>query len=149
MMQLSYQNSFGQAVFRGGHVGPSLCNNGSQGYPIHLHLKFPVSRFSSALQSIVKILLMKEAQENNYKHLTSSGHKSYPWFAMLNYTAYLLLQENRPFQMRAWSCITSYPLWGLPYLAYDSVNPMNSMMLRSSMLAFEKVYCGKIIHMLR
>ena len=26
---------------------------------------------------------------------------------------------NRPFQMRAWRCITSYPLRGLPYLAYD------------------------------
>ena len=49
--------------------------------------------------------------------------------------------ENRPFQRRAWSCITSYPLQGLPYLAYDNVNPamVNSMMLRSSMLAFEKV----------
>ena len=41
---------------------------------------------------------------------------------------------NRPFQMRAWSCITSYPLRGLPYLAYDNVNPavVNSM-LHSSM----------------
>ena len=37
--------------------------------------------------------------------------------------------------MRAWSCITSYPLRGLPYLAYDNVNPatVNSMMLHSSM----------------
>ena len=36
--------------------------------------------------------------------------------------------------MRAWSCITSYPLRGLPYLAYDNVNPavVNSMMLCSS-----------------
>ena len=44
--------------------------------------------------------------------------------------------------MRVWSCITSYPLRGLPYLAYDNVNPamVNSMMLCSSMLAFEKVY---------
>ena len=44
-------------------------------------------------------------------------------------------QSNRPFQMRAWSCITSYPLRGLPYLAYDNVNPamVNSMMLHSSM----------------
>ena len=44
--------------------------------------------------------------------------------------------------MRAWSCITSYPLRGLPYLAYDNVNPtmVNSMMLHSSMHAFEKVY---------
>ena len=44
--------------------------------------------------------------------------------------------------MRAWSFITSYPLRGLPYLAYDNVNPalVNSMMLRSSMQAFEKVY---------
>ena len=42
---------------------------------------------------------------------------------------------NRPFQMRAWSCITSYPLRGLSYLAYDNVNPavVNSMMLHSSM----------------
>ena len=24
--------------------------------------------------------------------------------------------QNRPFQMRAWSCITSYPLRGLPYV---------------------------------
>ena len=45
---------------------------------------------------------------------------------------------NRPFQMRAWNCITSYPLRCLPYLAYDNVNPaimamVNSMMLRSSM----------------
>ena len=49
---------------------------------------------------------------------------------------------NRPFQMRAWSCITSYPLRGLPDLVYDNVNlaMVNSMMLRSSMLAFEKVY---------
>ena len=48
--------------------------------------------------------------------------------------------------MRAWSCITSYPLRGLPYLAYDNVNPamVNSMMLRSSMLAFEKVYTQNI-----
>ena len=53
-----------------------------------------------------------------------------------------VLYYNRPFQMRAWSCITSYPLRGLPYLAYDNVNPavVNNMMLRSSMLAFEKVY---------
>ena len=56
----------------------------------------------------------------------------------------------RPFQMRAWSCITSYPLRGLPYLAdlaYDNVNPavVNSMMLRSSMLAFEKGLL-KIVH---
>ena len=44
--------------------------------------------------------------------------------------------------MRGWSCITSYPLRGLTYLAYDNVNPamVNSMMLRSSMLAFERVY---------
>ena len=50
--------------------------------------------------------------------------------------------HNRPFQMWAWSCITSYPLRGLLYLVYDNVNPamVNSMMLRSSMLAFEKVY---------
>ena len=50
--------------------------------------------------------------------------------------------SNRPFQMRALSCITSYPLRGLPYLAYDKVNHamVNSMMLRSPMLAFEKVY---------
>ena len=43
--------------------------------------------------------------------------------------------QNRPFQMRAWSCITSYPLRSLPYLAYDNVNPamVNSMMLHSSM----------------
>ena len=48
----------------------------------------------------------------------------------------------RHFQMRAWSCITSYPFWDFPYLAYDNVNPamVSSMMLRSSMLAFEKVY---------
>ena len=47
--------------------------------------------------------------------------------------------DNRPFQMRTWSCITSQ---GLQYLAFDNVNPamVNSMMLRSSMLAFEKVY---------
>ena len=51
--------------------------------------------------------------------------------------------------MRAWSCITSYPLQGLPYLVYDNVNPamVNSMMLRSSMLAFEKVYYAlRIFH---
>ena len=49
--------------------------------------------------------------------------------------------------MRAWSCITSYPLRGLPYLAYDNVNlaMVNSMMLRSSMLEFEKVYSDYII----
>ena len=42
--------------------------------------------------------------------------------------------------------MTSYPLWDLPYLAYDNVNPamVNSMMLRSSMLAFEKIYTGVI-----
>ena len=36
----------------------------------------------------------------------------------------------------------SYPLRGLLYLAYDNVNPaiVNSMIVRSSMLAFEKVY---------
>ena len=41
----------------------------------------------------------------------------------------------RPFQMRTWSCITSYPLRSLPYLAYDNVNHamVNSMMLHSSM----------------
>ena len=43
--------------------------------------------------------------------------------------------QCRPFQMWAWSCITSYPLRGLPYLAYDNVNPamVNSVMLHSSM----------------
>ena len=59
--------------------------------------------------------------------------------------------------MRARSCITSYPLRGLPYLPYDNVNPamvnsmmlvnpamVNSMMLRSSMHAFEKVYSKRV-----
>ena len=43
------------------------------------------------------------------------------------------------FQMRAWSCITSYPLQSYPYLAYDNVNlaMVISMMLRSSMPAFQ------------
>ena len=44
--------------------------------------------------------------------------------------------DDRPFQMRALSCITSYPFRGLPYLAYDNVNPAmvnRSMMLHSSM----------------
>ena len=37
------------------------------------------------------------------------------------------------------------PIAGFTYLAYDNVNPamVNSMMLRSSMLAFEKVYSPK------
>ena len=51
--------------------------------------------------------------------------------------------NNRPFQMLAWSCITSYPLRSLSYLVYDNVNPavVISMMLRSSsMPAFKKVY---------
>ena len=36
---------------------------------------------------------------------------------------------------------------GLPFLAYDNVNPamVNSMMLHSSMLAFEKVYCSSSV----
>ena len=48
--------------------------------------------------------------------------------------------KYRPFQMRAWSCITSYPLRGLPYLAYDNMNPamVNSMMLHSSMHDLKK-----------
>ena len=52
-------------------------------------------------------------------------------------------------------CITSYPLQGLPYLAYDNVNPavVNSMMLHSSMhdlkrsvLLYSRVLtgCGKL-----
>ena len=59
-----------------------------------------------------------------------------------NLSALALFCHNRPFQMRAWSCITSYPLRSLPYLAYDNVNPavVISMMLRSFMPAFEKVY---------
>ena len=50
----------------------------------------------------------------------------------------------RPFQMQAWSCITSYysPLRGSHCHMLDTVNPtmVNSMMLYSSMLASEKVY---------
>ena len=55
----------------------------------------------------------------------------------------------RPFQMRVWSCITSYALRGLPYLAYDNVNPaiVNSMMLRSSMLTFRKVYAWDVVYL--
>ena len=71
-----------------------------------------------------------------------SGHLSYLIWHSATYWHLNCLY--RPFQMQAWSCITSYPLQGLPYLAYDNVNPamVNSMMLRSSMLmlAFEKVY---------
>ena len=62
----------------------------------------------------------------------------------------LIIAHNRPFQMRAWSCITSYPLRGLPYLAYDSVNPamVNSIMLRSSMHAFIKDYVHLLIEII-
>ena len=44
--------------------------------------------------------------------------------------------------MELHNIIPIYPLRGLLYLAYDNVNlaMVNSMMLRSSMLAFEKVY---------
>ena len=45
----------------------------------------------------------------------------------------------RPFQMRAWGCITSYPLRGLPYLAYGNVSPaMVNSMLRSSIYSHLK-----------
>ena len=48
-----------------------------------------------------------------------------------------------PIQKRVWSCLTSYSLRVLPFLAYDNANlaMVNSMMLRSSMHAFEKVCC--------
>ena len=48
----------------------------------------------------------------------------------------------RPFQMRAWSCVTSYysPLRGSHCRTLDTVNPAMGMMLCSFMLAFEKVY---------
>ena len=58
-------------------------------------------------------------------------------------------QLYRPFQMRAWSCVTSYPLQGLPYLAYDNVNPamVNSMMLHSSMHDLRRsISSTKIFH---
>ena len=50
--------------------------------------------------------------------------------------------HNRPFQMRAWSCVTSYysPLRGSHCHTLHTVNPAMGMMLCSSMLAFEKVY---------
>ena len=55
---------------------------------------------------------------------------------------------NRPFQMGAWSCITSYysPLRGSHCHILDTVNPAMGMMLCSSMLAFEKVYRNTAIH---
>ena len=64
-------------------------------------------------------------------YLWRNGHSLYD----LKLTSDVNMYHNRPFQMRAWSCITSYPLWGLPCLAYDNVNPavVNSMMLHSSM----------------
>ena len=58
-------------------------------------------------------------------------------------------QLYRPFQMRAWSCVTSYPLRGLPYLACDNVNPamVNSMMLHSSMHDLKRsISSTKIFH---
>ena len=56
-----------------------------------------------------------------------------PLFCEMPYPKMTTIAINRPFQMRA--------LQGLPYLAYDNVNPamVNSMMLRSSILAFETV----------
>ena len=50
----------------------------------------------------------------------------------------------RPFEMRAWSCVTLYysPLRGSHCHTLDTVNPAMGMMLCRSMLAFEKVYCG-------
>ena len=47
----------------------------------------------------------------------------------------------RPFQKRAWSCVTSYysPLRGSHCHTLDTVNLAMGMMLCSSMLAFEKV----------
>ena len=52
--------------------------------------------------------------------------------------------------MRAWGCIISHPLRSLPYLAYDNVNPamVISMMLHSSMPAFEKVYIAEHLRQL-
>ena len=48
---------------------------------------------------------------------------------------------NRPFQKRAWSCVTSYysPLWGSHYHTLDRVNPYNGY---DVMHAFEKVDKG-------
>ena len=73
-------------------------------------------------------------------------------FPLSDYTTprsslYSICQYYRPFKIRAWSCITSYPLRGFPYLAYDNVNlaMVNSMMLHNSMHAFEKVFWVKLI----
>ena len=68
------------------------------------------------------------------KHMyfkVSAGNSTF----FLLWTKILQLNKHRPFQKRAWSCITSYPLQGLPYPAYHNVNPamVNNMMLRSSM----------------
>ena len=56
----------------------------------------------------------------------------------------LEFKSNRPFQMRAWSCVTSYfsPLRGSHCHMLDTVNPAMGMILCSSMLAFEKVYAA-------
>ena len=55
----------------------------------------------------------------------------------------------RPFQMRAWSCVTSYysPLRRSHCHTLDTVNPAMGMMLCSSMLAFEKVYTIGGLHL--
>ena len=67
----------------------------------------------------------------------------YVFFFLINSKANLKLAWlKRPFQKRAWSCVTSYysPLRGSHCHTLDTVNPTMGMMLCSSMLASEKVY---------
>ena len=93
-----------------------------------------ISRDLKNIQSLVTILLERIVRECPINYIKVCVKPKLIMFCGLS--------QNRPFQMRAWSCKTVYPLRGLPYLAYDNVNlaMVNSMMLRSSMLAFEKVY---------
>ena len=61
---------------------------------------------------------------------------------MVDLHTWLLLSTEKTLSNAGMELHNIYPLRSLPYLAYDNVNPemVISMMLRSSMPAFEKVY---------
>ena len=80
-----------------------------------------------------------QEQQTNAKHCRGPGSKRQcsSWIGVEMPMKHQYMSPNsRLIQTRAWSCITPYPLRGLPYLVYDNVNPkvVNSMMLRCMFL---------------
>ena len=97
-----------------------------------------------SMQSIHRYTLLMVEEKKNSIFVVKSGDAakdvqrtlSYWW----NQSKFCLAQQT--FSNASMELHNIIPIAGLPYLAYNNMNPaiVNSMMLRSSMLAFEEVY---------